>query len=636
MNARCLYIIMCIVSLLFLTDCKDEEAVRSSEGKRTITVDLGITMSRATDEKGVIGDNTRPDDLQLWIFDGNAADATRIFYDKITDGLQFSFVDLNKKLVQTIERIINVENEINILHFYIVMNSEGIPLEETSTPQEIEEATFTYQTTWTGDNKVPLYGYNTLDVSEHRSEYSLSIDATRAVGKLELFFTKENENSSLAITKVEITQGMPDKGYLAAVPTDDNRTYTAPNPSVVLFESEDGTITQFLPEEEGAFGEFSSHEDRFRSLLVSYLLENPNGEKWNGENQDWTYPETPQGTSGCYKVVVSYQLNERTEQGEMYLSEIKRNVWNKIFIRVNDKGELQIRYEAMPWEVVTSEIGYAPKPASTTNNPFDTEDEYKEFLNDGHYILLPMDEFKNGEIDNVPESYWDRTSVRKLFKLLYDYPADRGDDDARYCILTKPTYDLNDGSHRTLKTGTAGARYFFMLTGPTGATWEAKLLNEDGTESKDFEFSYSDEEDFKGSEYEKDGKVNKVSHGIAREKPYIIQVNCVNAWTEGTSFSEKTEWGELNEIDKRIVQTRLYITVTLADGVTYNLDINSSYENSKLEFLYEYEGKYRRYAGEDDFVWIRQVPAQSGWSYEQLANTDDSNQYWWKVNPYWK
>ena len=64
------------------------------------------------------------------------------------------------------------------------------------------------------------------------------------------------------------------------------------------------------------------------------------------------------------------------------------------------------------------------------------------------------------------------------------------------------------------------------------------------------------------------------------------------------------------------------------------MDINPSYENSKLEFLYEYEGKNRRYAGKDDYVWIRQVPAQEKWPYDQLANNDGD--YYWNVNPYWK
>ncbi len=353
----------------------------------------------------------------------------------------------------------------------------------------------------------------------------------------------------------------------------------------------------------------------------------------------------------------------------------------------------------MPWELVESKIGYAPQPASTTVNPFVDDNDYDEFMKNG-YILLPVDEFKNNKVNNVQ---YDRTTVRKLFKFLYDYPADQGDDDARYCILTKPTYV--DADRKILKTGTAGARYFFMLTGPEGATWEAHLSNyeEDGG---DFTFSYSESNDFNGCKDEGyTGKVKMVSHGIARPKPYIIQVNCVRSWTgtdetaatdendkaigeypwyeeEGNdywddandesrvddidddsedswwekdnrrdtfykeydqelrdAFTYYTAWGKENNANEREIATKLYITVTLADGTKYNLNINPSYKNyqslSNMAFLYgDDEGNWRRYAGEDDFVWIRQVPAQFDWSFEELAK--DADDQWWRENPYWK
>lgn len=52
MKLRYLYSIMCIFSLLALPGCREEEAVQTSEGTRTVTVNLGIAMSRA--EKVVI------------------------------------------------------------------------------------------------------------------------------------------------------------------------------------------------------------------------------------------------------------------------------------------------------------------------------------------------------------------------------------------------------------------------------------------------------------------------------------------------------------------------------------------------------------------------------------------------------
>ena len=396
------------------------------------------------------------------------------------------------------------------------------------------------------------------------------------------------------------------------------------------------------------------------------------------------------------------------EEGSDY--DLIRNHWYRFDITDVNDSKLIVQYRALPWELVESSIGYAPEPASTTVNPFDHDNDYDEFMKNG-YILLPVDEFKNNEVNNVQ---YDRTTVRKLFKFLYDYPADRGDDDARYCILTKPTYV--DADRKILKKGTAGARYFFMLTGPEGATWEAHLSNYED-EGGDFTFSYSESNDFNGCKDEGyTGKVKMVSHGIARPKPYIIQVNCVRSWTgtdetaatdendkaigeypwyekEGNNywddannesrvddidddgknswwekdnrrnnfykeydqelrdaFTYYTAWGRYNNERHRVIATKLYITVTLADGTKYNLNINPSYKNHQnldnMEFLYgDDERNWRRYAGEDDFIWIRQVPAQFDWSFEELArDVDESetgdntwdNYQWWRENPYWK
>ena len=98
-----------VVLLLAATACRDDSALTATDGPRTLTLDLGITMTRATDDGTEIGDNSRPDNLMLWIFDSTDEGANRIFYENITQGLDFALI-INDQLVQTIERIINVEN----------------------------------------------------------------------------------------------------------------------------------------------------------------------------------------------------------------------------------------------------------------------------------------------------------------------------------------------------------------------------------------------------------------------------------------------------------------------------------------------------------------------------------------------
>lgn len=675
MKPRYLYIIMCIFSLLALAGCRDEEAVQSSEGKRTVTVNLGIAMSRAEDDKSV-GDGSTPTDMKVWIFN----EETLIDYYEIATPT-FSGSDALGELVNTHEHIFELDNTIQELQFYAVLNSANgteLTLGEGSTVSDITDATFTGLQNVEGDNQVPIYGTATLDVSDQKKSYSVTIETTRAVSKLELFFTKESESSYLKINNIKL-EHVPDKGYLAAMPdpapTD---IYTGEIENILENETE-----EILTSSSEQLGDFSNDEGNFTKLALNqtYLLENPNGGTWTGTandgNQDYTYtnPYDPEIEDESryedgetrYKMTVNYQTSANGESKDqvIYLPAMERNIWNKIFVRVKDYGKLVIQYKALPWQLVESQIGYAPQPASTENNPFDTNDEYTKFLENG-YILLPVSEFKNDGKKG--------TTVKELFSYLYNNPNE-GDDDARYCILTKPTYV--DDEHKILKTGSAGARYFFMLTGPEGATWEARLSNE-----KDFYFSHSKVSAFEDNTDGYDEDVLMVSHGIARQKPYVIQINVRHSWTgvneaaatdengnaEGdypwynddididnidkwkeddrTDFYTKNEdkgynlkayfnyltaWGKEQDNLKELVETKFFIVVKLADGSEYRLTINPAYSTLNKNTLYQ---DNRRYAGENDFVWIRQVPAQYDWSYEKLA--EDGDTYWWKENPYWR
>lgn len=597
-----------LLSLLLLASCSrnDEVSVaEGEEGKVYVTLTLSINGeevgSRATwnseqdtDEEGVGWEN-KIDDLQILIYDAN-----NNYVGKVEDLIQL----LDGRYSGTLSSDAEWTGNTN----YKIMAFANCP--SIDNPSNISTLDYTRANV----SYIPMWGVTTaqFNLTPGVSEDIGSIDLLRAMAKVEVIMNAEGYTiDNIAVDKSNPNGYCLPNGYNSVSETDQLdmegetpasfKPYTSETPES---KAEDGQHYIYLPE----------YDNSTKPAKIQVTV---NNETYELEFKDY---ENGVPTGAPYDIV-------------------RNHIYRYTITGVND-GKLIIKYKAMPWELVTSEIGYAPQPASTTVNPFVDDNDYDEFMKNG-YILLPVDGFENKNIDNVPDKYNDRTTVRKLFRFLYDYPADFGDDDARYCILTKPTYDLNDDSHTTLKTGTAGARYFFMLTGPKGATWEAKLLNEDGTKSEDFTFSYTPEDDFSGSEYANEGSVNKVSHGIARQKPYIIQVNCVEAWTEGTSFTEETEWGKSHSESETLVQVKLYITVTTAEGATYNLEINPSYENNEnkdnMGFLYR---DYRRYAGEDDFVWIRQVPAQYEWSYEDLAspnkNEHQTERYWWQVNDYWK
>ena len=672
MKPHRLYIIMCILSLLSFAGCRDEEPVQSAEGKRTITVNLGIAMSRVVLDDTDLGDDSQPTDMKVWIFnhkEDGSDEKLDYAYLQDENELFFSGSDALGELVNTIERIIEVGDDVNELHVYIVMNNQGLTQELTdaSTPNDIKTATFTNQK-WTEDNKVPIYGFGSLPITEYKKSYSLDIKATRAVGKLELFFTKENENSELMIKKVTLTK-LPDKGYLVKPETyslnysDDPRT---------LFESEEekGTeITAVLTETDASLGDFSQYQDdasKLQSLMSAYLLENPDGGKWAGTeddgNLDYTYPENLTNvTDNRYVMTVNYSIGGTDKMQVVYLPAIERNVWNKIFARVKG-GTLQIQYKAMPWETVVTSIGYAPQPVfpdEEGKTVFDSDDRYES---EDYYVLLPKKEY-------------DGKDTRSLMDELYT-EAKSGDPEAVLCYVCRPGYvDNSKVDNLTyLKDGSGGARFYFMLTGPEGATWEAHLNDPEGN----FAFSTT----FEDSEFEDNADgypvgVYKVTHGIARLKPYVIQIIATHNYTgttdnpkqEGTESEVKypeittpagnqewgdktyfgnnylTTWGEKQWNDKNVISAEFYITVKLTDGTEYELDINPSY-NGYNQKAFSDEGFYykdnRRYAGTDTRIWIRQLRAQYNGNhgienYVDMAKHVDerSEDEWWRVNPYW-
>ena len=642
MKRQCLYIIMCIFSLLALPGCRDEEAVQTSEGTRTVTVNLGIAMSRVTKGSSV-GDGSTPKDMKVWIF--NQDNTELVDYYEI-ENPTFSGSDALGELVNTHERIFELDNSITELNFYVVLNSvsgTGINLSKSSSVNDIQNATFTGLQNVTGDNQVPVYGETTLDVSDHQNSYPVTIETTRAVSKLEMFFTKESEKSQLMINEMTLTN-IPDKGFLAREATTDDASLTYSGTKTLFTGPQN--IDNYLPEET-TLGDFSTQAGSFNAITLSqpYLLENPYNTAWSDNgNTDYEFPQPEEADEKAYVLTVAYTLNNKEEERSFVLPETKRNIWNKIFVRVNDNGQLVIQYKALPWEKVTSGIGYAPEPISTTDSPFGGDTEYEDFLENGHhYILLPLEKYSD-----------DYHTTRTLFNHLYENP-NTGDNEARLCFLTRPTYDTNK-QYIDLKTGSAGARYFFMLTGPEGATWEAHLTNEE-----DFAFSTSENTDFNENTDEHGNEdVRMVTHGIARNKPYIIQIIATHLYTgyEGNmsgniseddkGFPEDiddwrsyfgdnylTTWGKDKWNNEKVVETEFYITVKLTDGTEYELTINPSYSaNTKIDDeKFPFKEK-RRYAGTDTRIWIRQIRAQYGIeNLEDLAKNVPEN--WWQNNPYW-
>lgn len=167
-----------------------------------------------------------------------------------------------------------------------------------------------------------------------------------------------------------------------------------------------------------------------------------------------------------------------------------------------------------------------------------------------------------------------------------------GDAEGLYCLVNYPRY--NDDAHNTLVDKTSGAAYYFKVESPAGLVWKAHLTN-----PVEFAFNYD-----KSTE-----STNCVSTGIARTEPYQIKVEAKNAWTNGTSWTDLTDWA----IGKgsNPVYTDLYITVSL-DGIhEYEVEINPDNKGGMYQ-------KGRKFAGTNTRIRIFQLQATKGTAYDEL------------------
>lgn len=167
-----------------------------------------------------------------------------------------------------------------------------------------------------------------------------------------------------------------------------------------------------------------------------------------------------------------------------------------------------------------------------------------------------------------------------------------GDAGGLYCLVNYPRYQ--DKDHKILENQTSGAAFYIKVDGPTGLVWKAHLTN-----PTDFAFNYGKSTD----------KTNCVSTGIARTAPYQIKVEAKNAWTNGTSWTELTEWAQGKGTNP--VYTDLYVTVSL-DGIhEYEVEINPDNAGGRYK-------KGRKFAGTNTRIRIFQLQAIQDKGYDDL------------------
>lgn len=169
-----------------------------------------------------------------------------------------------------------------------------------------------------------------------------------------------------------------------------------------------------------------------------------------------------------------------------------------------------------------------------------------------------------------------------------------GDAEGLYCLVNYPRYQ--DKDHEILEDKKSGAAYYFKVESPAGLVWKAHLTN-----PTEFAFNYD-----KSTE-----STNCVSTGIARKDPYQIKVEAKKPWTNGTSWTELTDWARGKGTNP--VYTDLYVTVSL-DGIhEYEVEINPDNAGGMYK-------NGRKFAGTNTRIRIFQLQATQGTAYDKLQS----------------
>ena len=524
---------MAIAALLMLStmaSCSDQDSQAPATGDEAYLNLSFSTASTTTSRASRAGDNGKDDETQanpttesdihsikVWVFkSGTGPSANPIAYKEdrptaVGGGTANGTYTLNLRFL----RKINGE-ELEKIDLYILANSESTNMADKlngkdfrsitradlqgvtfDDPFGIKKADGKAQTTKVPEGKgLPISRAITnieiakfvADTEIEAKERAISIPLVRAVSKLHFYFARkageEAMTENVKVTRIEI----------------DGNTF--PTESYVFPNEEDyATADANKAATSGKYG------------TPSYV---PTTLKLDGvENKEIKEVEDPLiYTRGDNETAQAY-MNRIKEIGEhdlCYLRETNKPITGKIYYKLAEDGveksqgftipssgnairnrelvvygyflqggALCLDWQVMPWNVVTSDIGW-------------------------NSAKCQMFAWQTGSTLN-PKG---------------------GDAEGLYCLVNYPRYQ--DKDHNYLEDATSGAAFYFKVESPAGLVWKAHLTNTD-----DFKFSY-------GSSIE--NQTNCVSTGIARTAPYQIKVEAKNPWTEGKSFDQLTEWAQ--------------------------------------------------------------------------------------------
>ena len=556
---------MAIAALLMLStmaSCSDQDSQAPATGEEAYLnlsfSTASTTTSRASRAGNIGNDETQANpnaesdihSIKVWVFkSGTGASANPIAYKEDTpSAVDGKPVNGNYTLNLRFLRKINGE-ELKNIDLYILANSESTNMADklkdkdlrSITRADLQKVTFDdpfgittegkAQTTVVPTGKgLPISrAITNIEIAKHvadteieAKDKGISIPLVRAVSKLHFYFARKAGADALTdnvkVTKIEIDGNtfptasyvFPDEENYATADANKAATsnkYGTPSyvPTLLKLDGVENAqikaVADPLTYQRGATETAQAYMNRMNTDIgehnLSYLRE----------------------TNKPIKGKIYYQLAEggSEKHQEFKIPSSGNAIRNRELVVYGyflQGGALCLDWQVMPWNKVTSEIGW----------------------NGANCQMFAWQTPSKNETEFTPN-------------------PQGGDAEGLYCLVNYPRY--KDTDHKILEDKKSGAAFYIKVDGPTGLVWKAHLTN-----PTEFAFNYD-----KSTE-----STNCVSTGIARKDPYQIKVEAVNPWTTNASWDQLTEWATGKGTNP--VYTDLYVTVSL-DGIhEYEVVIN--------------------------------------------------------------
>lgn len=588
---------MAIAALLLLStmaSCSDQDSQAPATGDEAY-LNLSFSTASATTSRAGGAENIGNDETQanptaesdihsikVWVFkSGTGASANPIAYKEdntptaVGGGTANGTYTLNLRFL----RKINGE-ELKNIDLYILANSESTNMAEklkgkdirSITRADLQGVTFDdpfgitaegkAQTTVVPTGKgLPISrAITNIAIADHVADTEagakgkgISIPLVRTVSKLHFYFArKANANTeNVKVTRIEIDgETFPTASYIFP----DEEEYTKADANKAATSNKYGTpsyVTTPLKLDGVGSTEIKEVEDPLTYVQGAGETAQTYMDRMNNEigGHNLSYLRE---TNKPIKGKIYYQLAEggSEKHQEFKIPSSGNAIRNRELVVYGyflQGGALCLDWQVMPWNKVTSEISWSNV--------------------------------------NCEMFAWQTGSTLK---------PKEGDAEGLYCLVNYPRYQ--DKEHEVLEDKKSGAAYYFKVESPAGLVWKAHLTN-----TEEFAFNYSKSTD----------NTNCVSTGIARKDPYQIKVEAKYAWTNGTSWTDLTDWAKAKGTNP--VYTDLYVTVSL-DGIhEYEVVINPDNAGGMYQ-------KGRKFAGTNTRIRIFQLQATKGTAYDKLQS----------------